>query len=196
MPTRARVRSSTALLLLLARASLAAADTTIPAPTPTVARFLQVDVGLYRGGQPDAAAFEQLKRLGIRTVVNLRRDDTERQTVEALGMRYVNLTTGLTPFGVGGGIRADVVARFFEIVDDPANGPVFLHCRRGADRTGTLVAMYRIARQGWTVPAAYDEARAIGMRWWHYSVKRHLRDFASGQRHAQALAAAEQATRP
>jgi protein tyrosine phosphatase len=60
--------------------------------------------------------------------------------VEALGLRYVDLSTGVTPFGLSGGIKD-------EVVDDPGSGPVFLHCRRGADRTGAVIAMYRIARQ-------------------------------------------------
>jgi protein tyrosine phosphatase (PTP) superfamily phosphohydrolase (DUF442 family) len=116
--------------------------------------------------------------------------------VEALGMRYVALTTGLTPFGIGGGLGADVVKRFFEIVDDEASGPVFLHCRRGADRTGTLVAMYRIARQGWSVQAAYDEARASGMRWWHYAVKGQLQEFVSREVKAGPLPATTAASLP
>src|SRR5262245_39353239 len=131
-----------------------------PAPEAPIVRFEQVDAALFRGGQPDAAGFEYLKRLGIRTIVNLRRNDEERALVEAMGFRYVSLSTGLTPFGLGGTISPDVVRRFFEIVDDPASGPVFLHCRRGADRTGTLIAMHRILRQGWTPTAAYDEARS------------------------------------
>jgi protein tyrosine/serine phosphatase len=160
-------------------APCAAADVTAMAPAPVIARFRQVDTALYRGGQPDAAAFRQLKELGIKTVVNLRRNDEERQVVEALGLRYVDLSTGLTPFGLSGGIKADVVRQFFEVVDDPRSGPVFVHCRRGADRTGVLIAMYRVARQGWTAKAAYEEARTIGMRWWHYPVKGQLEAFAS-----------------
>ncbi|MGE3840316.1 MAG: tyrosine-protein phosphatase [Vicinamibacterales bacterium] len=147
--------------------------------TDALARFRQVDAALYRGAQPTAEQFEALAKLGIRTVVNLRRDGDEQRLVESLGMQYVDLSASLHPFGFGGGLEARIVDRFFQIIDDPASGPVFVHCRRGADRTGTLVAMYRIARQGWTVADAYDEARALGMRWWHYSVKKELRKFSA-----------------
>jgi protein tyrosine/serine phosphatase len=184
------------VLVSLTCSSLAAADAPLPSPAPSIVRFQQVAAALYRGGQPDAAGFEQLRRIGIKTVVNLRRNDAERQLVESLGMRYVYLAASLHPFGVGGGIHPDVVTRFFEIVDDPASGPVFLHCRRGADRTGTLIAMYRIARQGWPASAAYEEARANGMRWWHYSVEDVLEDFAARLRAAQARPPAEEPTRP
>jgi protein tyrosine/serine phosphatase len=180
MPIRHPLRASAALLIVLAGGQpAAAADASTLTMDPPIVRFARVDDTLYRGGQPDASGFAQLKRLGVKTVVNLRRDDGERAIVEGLGMRYVDLSTGLTPFGLGEGIRADVVRRFFEVVDDEAGGPVFVHCRRGADRTGTLVAMYRIARQGWTAEAAYDEARSIGMRWWHYPVKERLQEFAA-----------------
>jgi protein tyrosine/serine phosphatase len=73
---------------------------------------------------------------------------------------------------------------------------VFLHCRRGADRTGTLVAMYRIARQRWTAASAYEEARATVMRWWHYPVKGYLERFASRVRTEPNLAITEASTVP
>jgi protein tyrosine phosphatase (PTP) superfamily phosphohydrolase (DUF442 family) len=190
------LRPAVAFLFLLVFPTFAAADATLATRVPSIVRFQQVDAALYRGGQPDAAGFAELKRLGIKTVVNLRRNDAERQIVEALGMRYVDLATGLRPFGLGGGIAQDIVRRFFDVVDDPANGPVFLHCRRGADRTGTMVALYRITRQGWTVQAAYDEARAIGMRWWHYSVKGFLEEFASRRGGASPVVPAAAAARP
>jgi protein tyrosine/serine phosphatase len=171
-----RTALSLVFLSLAVPSSAAADEARSPAP---IVRFAQVDDHLFRGGQPDAAGFEHLKRLGVRTIVNLRRDERERDLAEAMGFRYVSLSTGLTPFGLGGSLSADVVRRFFEVVDDPASGPVFVHCRRGADRTGTLIAMHRVARQGWTAEAAYAEARSIGMRWWHFPTKGHLRAFAA-----------------
>ena len=148
---RSLLASCRCLALVLALAGLVHSQPDATAIAwPAMVRFGQVDTALFRGGQPDAAGFEQLKQLGIRTVVNLRRNDRERQLVEQIGFRYVDLSTGLTPFGLSGGIKDDVVRRFFAVVDDPDSGPVFLHCRRGANRTGAVIAMYRIARQGWT----------------------------------------------
>ena len=137
-------------------------------------RFARVDARLLRGSQPDEAQFTQLRDLGVRTVINLRNDDSERLIVEKLGMRYVGIPVTMHAFGRSGPLSREAVARFFEVVDDPASGIVFVHCRRGADRTGTFVALYRIARQQWSSDDAYDEARNIGMRWWHYPVKGQL----------------------
>lgn len=144
------------------------------AAAPAIKRFAQVDARLYRGGQPDEQGFRALRDLGVRTVINLRERDDERKLVEGLGMSYVHIPVEMHAFGRSGDVPAEAVARFFQVVDDPSNGPVFVHCRRGADRTGTFVAMYRITRQQWAPGKAYDEAREIGMRWWHYPVKRQL----------------------
>ena len=168
-------------------AGAAAEDRVSEASLPSLERFSEVDTRLWRGSQPDEAEFATLRDLGVRTVINLRNDDSERQAVEALGMRYVAIPLTMHAFGRSGPVPEDAVQRFFEVVDDPANGLVFVHCRRGADRTGTFVALYRIARQHWTPQAAYQEAREIGMRWWHYPVKAQLQGL--GARFAPASAA-------
>jgi protein tyrosine phosphatase (PTP) superfamily phosphohydrolase (DUF442 family) len=78
-------------------------------------------------------------------VVSFRTSADERALVEALGMTDVQIPVS---FGwLGGDLPEQAVARFFEIVDDPARGPIFFHCKRGADRTGAFAALYRIVRQ-------------------------------------------------
>jgi protein tyrosine phosphatase (PTP) superfamily phosphohydrolase (DUF442 family) len=141
-----------------------------------IKRFMQVAPGLYRGGQPDEGGFRYLRDLGIRTVVSLRNDTAERKTVEALGMRFVHIPVTFRP--LGGSMPREAVARFLEVVDEPAHGPVFVHCKRGADRTGAFVGLYRMVRQGWGLDRAYDEARDMGMRWWYFAVKDQLASLA------------------
>ena len=67
------------------------------------------------------------------------------------------------------------------ILNDPANYPIFIHCRSGADRTGAMVALYRIAAQDWDGKKAVVEAREIGMRWWYFGLKDQIQDFAKGK---------------
>lgn len=174
-----RLGSQALFVLLFVLASLPgvarAQDAVVGMAAPAgLERFARVDARLLRGSQPDEAQFTQLRDLGVRTVINLRNDDSERLIVEKLGMRYVGIPVTMHAFGRSGPLSREAVARFFEVVDDPASGIVFVHCRRGADRTGTFVALYRIARQQWSSDDAYDEARNIGMRWWHYPVKGQL----------------------
>jgi protein tyrosine phosphatase (PTP) superfamily phosphohydrolase (DUF442 family) len=144
-----------------------------------IKRFIQVDDQLYRGAQPDADGFRHLQAMGIRTVVSFRNDDSERELVESLGMRFVQIPVTFRPFGWGADFKAEHVDQFFQVIDDPTAGPIFFHCKRGADRTGSIAAIYRIARQGWDADAAYDEARDRGMRWWYFPVEGKIKEFAT-----------------
>lgn len=158
-----------------------------------IPRFHQVDPHLYRGAQPDAAGFRRLRDLGVRTVINLRSEvdaarSSERQLVESLGMRYVHLPVKDGNFFTRSRqIPDDTIREFFAILDAAGPEPVFVHCRRGADRTGALVAFYRIARHGWSGARAYAEARHIGMRSWYTGLKRQIEAYATeGNRHTSA----------
>jgi protein tyrosine phosphatase (PTP) superfamily phosphohydrolase (DUF442 family) len=149
-----------------------------------IPRFQQVDERMFRGGQPDRAGFDALRGLGVRTVINLRGEHDERELVEKLGMKYVYVPVELSLFGSGSRMPESAVRKFFEVVDDVEAGPIFVHCRRGADRTGAIVGFYRIARQGWDANRAYREARQIGMQWWFRGLKDQLNDFAKAVRQA------------
>jgi protein tyrosine/serine phosphatase len=141
-----------------------------------IPRFSILTEGLYRGGQPTAKGFQFLKEKGIKTVINLRaEDDAEKNIVEKLGMNYVRIPVDeVRPFSQ---LPSGAIAKYFELVNNPANYPIFFHCRRGADRTGAFAALYRIALQHWTPKKAYDEARNIGMRWWYSGLKSQIYDF-------------------
>lgn len=104
-------------------------------------------------------------------MVSFRVDDAERATVEALGMKFVHLPVSMKPFGLSGPMSRATIDAFFTVVDDPANGEVFVHCRHGKDRTGLFVSLYRVMRQGWPPDRAYREARDVGMSWWHFPAK-------------------------
>ena len=83
-------------------------------------------------------------------------------------MRYISLPlSGIEP-------PSDrQIAHALAIIEDAGNGPVFVHCRRGADRTGTVIACYRISHDGWQNRQALDEARGFGMSW----IERGMRSF-------------------
>lgn len=147
-----------------------------------IARFARVDTHLYRGAQPSRKAFACLRDMGIDTVISLRRDGArERAVVETMGMRFVHIPVTFVPFGRGGDLPREAVVRFFAVLDDPASGNVFVHCQRGADRTGAFVGLYRIVRQEWTLDRAFKEAREMGMQFWYSHMKPRM------DRLAQAL---------
>jgi len=150
-----------------------------PAPEPPsvkhIPRFQMITTGLYRGGQPEREGFEYLKKTGIKTVINFRTDNNdEEQMVKELGMNYIHIPIDIK---VWSKIPSHAIDRYFTILNDPANYPIFFHCRRGADRTGAMASFYRIAVQGWEPKRAYDEARDVGMRWWYPKVKEQIQAF-------------------
>lgn len=134
--------------------------------------FLQVDAGLYRGGQPSSTGLEQLAGMGVKTVISLRQPsnamERERQRAEQLGMRWVNI-----PMWFFWRPSDRQVQEFLEIATDPAQRPVFVHCRQGWNRAGILVAIYRVVSDGWAPPRAYAEARRFGLVPWNV-FSRHL----------------------
>ena len=129
--------------------------------------FYTVDHNLYRGAQPTEEGFRRLHAMGVKTVISLRalRPSEQRATqraVESLGMRWVSL-----PMRMYWRARPEQIQKFLEIAGDPANQPVFIHCEQGEDRTGSMVAVYRIVKDGWQPARAYDEAVALGMAAWN-----------------------------
>ncbi|MER3429242.1 MAG: hypothetical protein C4334_14345 [Pyrinomonas sp.] len=139
--------------------------------------FDRVDDHLFRGAQPKTRGLALLAAMGIRTVINLRDDDEkaerERIVVQSLGMRYFNV-----PMRGLARPQNEQIERVLALISDPANWPVFIHCRRGADRTGTVIACYRIAKQGWTAKRAISEAESYGMSFFAFAMRDYIRDYA------------------
>jgi tyrosine-protein phosphatase SIW14 len=157
--------------------------------------FHQVNPKLFRGGQPSPGGMEQLQKLGVKTVVDLResgeRAEAEKKVVEGLGMRYVNVPMkGFhTP-------EPGQVAKVMQIIDSNADGAVFVHCRRGADRTGTVIAVYRITHDGWDNGRALAEARALGMSRFQMAMQHYVRDYRPERNAAISAPAAVPALSP
>lgn len=138
--------------------------------------FQRVNDLLFRGGQPKPGGYARLAQLGVKTVVNLRDDDeralSEGEEARAAGLRYYNV-----PLGRLGRPSDAEVERVLQLIGAPENQPVFVHCHRGADRTGLVVAIYRMMHDGWTAERAQEEANRFGMRRWQLAKKDYIKDF-------------------
>jgi len=111
----------------------------------------KVSDNLYRSAQPTPQGMQNLKRMGIKTVVNLRFFHSDRDDIGDTGLGYEHIyMKAWHPE------RKDVV-RFLQIVTNTKRTPILVHCLHGADRTGTMCALYRIAVQGWTKQKAIQE---------------------------------------
>jgi len=111
----------------------------------------KVSDNLYRSAQPTAQGMKNLKQMGIETIVNLRSFHSDRDEIgnTGLGYEHINMKAWHPE-------RKEVV-RFLQIVTNAKRTPVLVHCLYGADRTGTMCALYRIAVQGWTKEEAIRE---------------------------------------
>ena len=144
--------------------------------TKDLPNLYKVNDHLYRGGQPTEAGIQELKRMGVKTIINLRdADDRERKEeswAKAAGIRFINIpeSNWFKP-------KTANIDAIIKQIDTPENQPVFIHCKRGSDRTGTVVAIYRITQDGWTGKQANDEAKKFGFGFWQIWMKDYINDY-------------------
>lgn len=141
-----------------------------------IKNFHQVDQHVYRGGQPSNEGFAYLAKIGVKTVIDLRepgeRSRSEEKAVTAAGMKYVNIPmTGLTP------PTDSEITKILGILEDETASPAFVHCMRGADRTGAVIAAYRIDHDGWDNGRALSEAKDLGMSFFQFPRKSFISAF-------------------
>jgi uncharacterized protein (TIGR01244 family) len=138
--------------------------------------FHQVNEHLYRGAQPLSGGMRRLAAKGIKTIINLRGEDegtrAEERDARGAGLRYFNVPMqGLSR------PKDEQVEKVLAIINDAHNWPVFVHCNHGKDRTGTIIACYRISHDGWTSEKAKAEAKHYGMSWVQFGMKDYIKDY-------------------
>jgi len=131
-----------------------------------VGNFGEVTPMLFRGAQPSPRGFQALAKSGIDIVVDTRgnRSQSEGKRVHRLGMQYVAIPWHC-PFP-----HDEVFARFLKIIRAHPEKKIFVHCRLGDDRTGMMIAAYRMAAQGWTAEEAMREMQEFGFTRAHHFI--------------------------
>lgn len=118
--------------------------------------FGRVTDTLFRGGQPASAGFSTLRDMGVGLVINFRDEPeemaTEKREVESLGIKYLGI-----PWSGHDEPSNSQVVKFLDLIRANPNTKIFVHCRRGADRTGVMIAAYRIAVEHGSVSQAISE---------------------------------------
>lgn len=150
-----------------------------------IKNFAKVDDHVYRGAQPSADGIKYLAGIGVKLDLDLRegvgRSRREEQTAAAAGMKYVNVPmSGLTP------PTAAQITKVLAILENAGEGPVFVHCKRGADRTGAVVAVYHIDHDQWESRQALQDAMAHGMSFFQFPRRRFIRRFQTRRAEADA----------
>ena len=146
----------TASFLAFAILSISYAAQQSANPKTSIKNFGCVSEKFYRGAQPEGRDYKDLSAMGIKMVVDLQRegDADEKRLVEAAGMKFVRI-----PMSDKSWPSAQAADQFLALVNDPANQPVFVHCRGGRHRTGAMTAIYRITNDGWTADRAFAEMK-------------------------------------
>lgn len=143
----------------------------VPA-TDGIPNFGEVTAHLYRSAQPNRAALEALDRRGVKTIINLRMPDdidpAEETFAHAHGIGYVS-----APLAGFSAPTDEQITRVLDLIER-SPGPVLVHCKRGADRTGTVIALYRMRRQGWSRDEALAEAKRYGISPFQWPMKNYI----------------------
>jgi uncharacterized protein (TIGR01244 family) len=134
----------------------------IQSEQPAIFNFTRVSDQYCTGGQPKLEALEKLKSEGVKSIINLRtpgehRAADEEAKAKEVGLKYFNIPV------VYRDPKEEQATEFLKLTDDPANRPVFIHCT-AAIRVGAFWMIRRVLRDGWTVEAAEEEAKKIGLR--------------------------------
>jgi tyrosine-protein phosphatase SIW14 len=132
---------------------------------------------VLRGGQPSDEGFKKLAERGVKTVVDLRWTDEhdiprEKHVVETAGMHFISVPMkGLSAPSL------EQISKVLDVLEDSSNWPVFIHCRRGADRTGTVLACYRMSHDHWQNQKALEEAKAYGLSVFERAMRSFIEHF-------------------
>lgn len=115
----------------------------------------QFDEGVYRSEQPSKKDFRALEAYGIKEVLSLRRFHSDDDEAEGTNIKLHRLKTHAHS------ISEKQVIEALKIIKD-RQGPILIHCRHGSDRTGAVLAMYRIVFQNYTKEQAIEEMKEGG----------------------------------
>jgi tyrosine-protein phosphatase SIW14 len=156
-----------ALLILLVSAQAPAQASSPDSPEggtlPSIRGFGSVGPRIFRGSAPALPEdFELLRGYGVQTIVNLRRYipweiEREAELARRHGLRHIHIP--IHSWAVPS--KESVEAAVAELADT-RNGIVYVHCKRGIDRTGIVVAYYRVRHDGWSPSEAYAEMSHYG----------------------------------
>ncbi|MBC7998916.1 MAG: tyrosine-protein phosphatase [Leptolyngbya sp.] len=136
-------------------------------PKEDLPNFHQVHPFLYRGGEPTREGLRKAKEMGVTTVLDLRNpgemDFDEKELSKELGLKYIHM-----PMNSKAPTDKQVKKMMAEIdkakeksggSDSPSKDAVFMHCAHGSDRTGCMIGIWRVKRDGYDYDKAYQEMR-------------------------------------
>ena len=149
---------------------------TVQAASQAIPNFHQVTNEIYRGGRPSNDELTRLFRgQKIHTIIDVENNmpivRQEKILAESMGMRFVS-----SPMEWEERPSDDQVDRLLTELKNSGNFPIFLHCRHGRDRTGLIMALYRVEVMGWSPERAYKEMLDLGFGTQYVELDRYFRE--------------------
>jgi protein tyrosine phosphatase (PTP) superfamily phosphohydrolase (DUF442 family) len=157
------------------------------APLPgNLENFAKVSTALWRAQQPTADGFALAKRMGAKTVIDLRGMHDDKPLLREAQQRYPGTSWRYYRIREWAWHPEDEDSlKVLKVIGDHHNWPVLVHCQHGADRTGTTVAMYRMVYQGWTNAEAMAELPRFGFHSIWFDITWYLKHFDADKVRAQ-----------
>jgi tyrosine-protein phosphatase SIW14 len=149
---------------------------------PGLSNVGRISQGIYRGNQPLPDGYKTLKKMGIKTVINLRSRHSEKKSVENNGMNYMEF-----PISMIKNLKRENIREIINAMADPENQPVYIHCALGRDRTGIVSAIYRIEKQGWSFDEAEQEMQDFGFNDAWINLRKLIRNYSKEEDVAEPL---------
>lgn len=141
-----------------------------------VRNFDEVNEHLYRGAEPSPVGLQELGAMGVKMIIDLRETsqstEFEKHEAEKLRIKYVNV-----PFPPFSAPKPDEMDRVLSLLTSNGSQTVFVHCRRGKDRTGTVIACYRVQHDHWDNQSALAEAKKHGMSFTERGMRSFILNF-------------------
>ena len=129
-----------------------------PLPDSQIGNFYKVTNDIYRGDRPTVNDLKDLQARGIKTILDLEAFYTDRYVIAESQTHFKFLHVRMNPWNIE---NEDIVTAL-KILTDKNNYPIYVHCQHGSDRTGVVIAMYRIIIQDWTKDDAIAEMKGGG----------------------------------
>jgi tyrosine-protein phosphatase SIW14 len=155
-----------------------------------ITNFGRVNERVYRGAQPNEIGMASLKQLGIKSIINLRMTNDVVSAEQEQALQYSIVYTNVPLAGFGRPTDAQI-QQVLSLIDTLPS-PVYIHCQHGCDRTGTVIACYRMKHDGWSGDAALQEARLYGLSFFERGMRGYIADFAKSPKAETPLLSAKE----
>jgi protein tyrosine phosphatase (PTP) superfamily phosphohydrolase (DUF442 family) len=137
--------------VLAAESAKTSSDWAKAVKKPGLPNLHKVNDQLYRGAQPEKEGYEELSKMGVKTIICLRETEPDLEIIKQAKLECIHI-----PMKTWNPTDEETV-KFLKTVADKSKQPIYVHCKHGSDRTGTMCAIYRIAIDGWSKEDAIQE---------------------------------------